>query len=282
MLGSRTGQWPALGLPVSTTVQPSNIAISRSQFSGGSRSKTEVRNTSNQAEVKPVVKPQAPRKVEKKAISKASSLKRERPHILESLSKPKRKPSNNDTGSSGGTSLAVASACSQESASALDDEPMNDASEDNQEEYFISESKAGAKPTKSKSEREEELRKMMEKEDEVMKDVIRESGLPSKGSQEFASVDCIETLSDSSPEGQAVFSGGRRRGRRKIMKKKTFKDNEGYLVTKEEPAWESFSEDEPVARKGRASASTVPTLGKGQKPTRKPGQGNITSFFGKK
>ena len=53
-------------------------------------------------------------------------------------------------------------------------------------------------------------------------------------------------------------------------------------MTKEEPAWESFSEDEPP-QKQRALASTVASsLGKGKKAGGKPGQGNIMSFFGKK
>lgn len=108
----RTGQRPALGLPVSTTAQPDNIAVSKSQVSGGSKLKTEVRNASNQAEVKPVVKPQPPRKVEKQAISKVSSLNRERPDISKSFSKPKRKLSNDGTGSSAGTYSVVATAYS--------------------------------------------------------------------------------------------------------------------------------------------------------------------------
>ncbi len=33
------------------------------------------------------------------------------------------------------------------------------------------------------------------------------------------------------------------------MKKKTTKDEDGYLVTKEEAVWESFSEDEPEPQK---------------------------------
>jgi len=48
----------------------------------------------------------------------------------------------------------------------------------------------------------------------------------------------------------------RRRGRRKVMKKKTTRDAEGYLVTKEEAEWESFSEEEapqpPPAKKTKA------------------------------
>ena len=88
----------------------------------------------------------------------------------------------------------------------------------------------------------------------------------------------------SSSDTPVVVTGGRRRGRRKVMKKKTIKDEEGYLVTKEEPAWESFSEDEPAPQqKDNTPASTAGSLGKGKKAAGgKVGQGNIMSFFGRK
>lgn len=92
---------------------------------------------------------------------------------------------------------------------------------------------------------------------------------------------------------EATVQGGRRRGKRQVMKKRTVKDDEGYLgmlrcffevpsssnrviVTREEATWESFSEDEPAPPK-KKPAVNVP---KG-KPA-KAGQGNIMSFFGKK
>jgi len=53
-------------------------------------------------------------------------------------------------------------------------------------------------------------------------------------------------------------------------------------VTKEEPAWESFSEDEPPPQKDKTPASTASSMGKGKKGGGKVGQGNIMSFFGKK
>jgi len=66
------------------------------------------------------------------------------------------------------------------------------------------------------------------------------------------------------------------------MKKKTFKDAEGYLVTKEEAAWESFSEEEPQPKKAKVAAPLAAVAaGKGKKGS-KPGQGNIMSFFTKK
>lgn len=86
----------------------------------------------------------------------------------------------------------------------------------------------------------------------------------------------------------------RRRGKRKVMKKRTMKDEDGYLVTKEEVAWESYSEDEPepapvkkVAPKSSfgtnksQSQSASQKGGGGAKPAPKKG-GNIMSFFGKK
>ena len=122
-------------------------------------------------------------------------------------------------------------------------------------------------------------------------------------------LDVAPAPAEPSPEPQAIVTGGRRRGRRKVMKKKTIRDDEGYLgqqaptsgpldqrsnadsmvfvcaVTKEEPAWESFSEDEPLPpQKEKTPASTAGSLGKGKKGSvgAKVGQGNIMSFFGKK
>jgi len=53
------------------------------------------------------------------------------------------------------------------------------------------------------------------------------------------------------------------------------------VVTKEEAAWESFSEDEPAPKKAKtmpAATTNKPAAKKGAKA----GQGNIMSFFAKK
>ncbi len=103
----------------------------------------------------------------------------------------------------------------------------------------------------------------------------------------------LERDSDSDPTAPPK----RRRGKRRVMKKKTIKDEEGYLVTREEAVWESFSDDEPApAAKAKtvakpAIASQKQSLGKGgpgkggaaEKGKGKGGGGgNIMSFFGKK
>jgi hypothetical protein len=92
-------------------------------------------------------------------------------------------------------------------------------------------------------------------------------------------------------QGQA----GRRRGKRKVMKKRTTKDEDGYLVTKEEAVWESYSEDDMPKEPPRATPlpkKTVTTNGKGASQAGKGAAskssgppkkaGNIMSFFGKK
>jgi len=106
--------------------------------------------------------------------------------------------------------------------------------------------------------------------------------------------DTIEASPAIEPESEAVptttVSNGRRRGRRRVMKKKTTKDAEGYLVTKEDMAWESFSESdrEPEVKKAAApsvskdTAKTKAGAGGAGGAAKKKGQGNIMSFFGKK
>ncbi len=54
------------------------------------------------------------------------------------------------------------------------------------------------------------------------------------------------------------------------------------VVTREEPAWESFSEDEPVKTKSKQPSSLPSSSDKSKKGSSKAGQGSIMSFFGKK
>jgi DNA polymerase delta subunit 3 len=54
------------------------------------------------------------------------------------------------------------------------------------------------------------------------------------------------------------------------------------IVTREEAAWESFSEDEPAPKAKPKPQPTSSATTKAKKPPAKAGQGNIMSFFGKK
>ena len=100
---------------------------------------------------------------------------------------------------------------------------MRDASESEQEEDFMPTTTApNPKPTgPSKSEREATLRKMMDEEsDEEMSDAASKDPTPEPA---------LPILKIPTPEPTVVISGGRRRGRRKVMRKKTVKDEEGYI-----------------------------------------------------
>ncbi|KAJ5811512.1 hypothetical protein N7474_007813 [Penicillium riverlandense] len=125
----------------------------------------------------------------------------------------------------------------------------------------------------SRKEREEKLKQMMENDDaddEEMPDADEEEP-PREPTPPVEQPPKPAELKE-----EATVQGGRRRGKRQVIKKRTVKDEEGYLVTREEATWESFSEDEPAPKKKPAVQVGKGKAGKGQ------GQGNIMSFFGKK
>ncbi|KAF1839527.1 hypothetical protein BDW02DRAFT_593872 [Decorospora gaudefroyi] len=186
--------------------------------------------------------------------------------IFKSFAKAKAKPQEADK-SKGSTPAPVA------------DEPMQGMSEDegdadDEPEIKIDEEKNAA-AQKARQERAERLRKMMEDDDEEMPDA------PAADSQPEASPAAAgDTPEPTEGEATVTAANGRRRGRRRVMKKKKVKDEDGYLVTKEEVVWESFSEDEPAPKKAKAAPAKPASSVKG-KTGGKKGQGSIASFFKK-
>ncbi|MCJ1378473.1 hypothetical protein MMC17_001572 [Xylographa soralifera] len=237
----------------------------------------------------------------KKATSKKPALKREQSDIFKSFSKPKQRIIREGTESSIDANSTPATP-KLEALGGPQDELMVDASEDEQEEDIKALSKDTPKDDqpqrKSRSDRAEVLRKMMDdegaqwsivhlwlhlltSEDEPMENVPEPSAPAADHSQPIDAPQQIEAVT----EPQVVVSGGRRRGRRKVLKKKTIKDEEGYLVTREEATWESFSEDEPSPApqaKTPASSGSSSATGKAKKMGGRSGQGNIMSFFERK
>ena len=230
----------------------------------------------------------------KSAATKPASTKRQKSDIFKSFAKGNTKPKQESQGS------AAASPAAEP-----EDEAMGGFSED--EADVMAADEAGEEvqaPTgKSKKEREADLRAMMDQDDSPMEDA---APTPAEESQEpETTIDKAESEKEGDePKETVTLENGSRRGRRRVMKKKTVKDEEGYLgelfnfyqvagrirltliaVTREEPAWESFSEDEPAPKKIKTTAAS--SVGAGSKPaaakkSEKPGQGNIMSFFGKK
>ncbi|KAL8913800.1 MAG: hypothetical protein Q9171_001403 [Xanthocarpia ochracea] len=216
---------------------------------------------------------------QKKTTTKAPNLKREKSDIFKSFAKAPNKVSRENTESSAGASPVpkVETPAAEEVPHVPEDESMEDASDGEQlEDSLISEEKSAKSKRGTRSERENQLKKLLDDDDTPETDDGHQTR------EQEPTTEVSEKRGEQEPAtSAAVASGGRRRGRRKVMKKKTMKDEEGYLVTKEEPGWESFSEDEPVAKEATLS-STASSHPKGKKMAGRPGQGNIMSFFGKK
>ncbi|KAJ9613517.1 CDC27 protein [Cladophialophora chaetospira] len=173
--------------------------------------------------------------------------------------------------------------------------------------------------TKEKEERAAKLRKLFPEDEEeaAVPNVEKASGLdrddpvtakkgtdadvPSQDPEGDVDADQVawsdsdgEAKKSTTRQQQAEAGPKRRRGKRKVMKKRTMKDEDGYLVTKEEAVWESFSEDEPEpvparkelpkssfgAPKSQSQSQIQPKAGAKKKGA--GGGGNIMSFFGKK
>jgi DNA polymerase subunit Cdc27 len=157
-----------------------------------------------------------------------------------------------------------------------------------------------------KKEREDKaakLRKMMDSDDEEGA-VPKVEDQAAKASGPLATYKAPEgdedeggvAWSDSDGEGKTEKNAlpepagpRRKRGKKKVMKKKTTKDEEGYLVTKEEAVWESFSEsdNEPEKKPAPKSSGFAAKTQSSQSQRsaaggKKKGKGDIMSFFGKK
>ena len=158
---------------------------------------------------------------QKKAATTPSQLKRDSSNIFKSFARAKPKLKREGTDSSAGTSGIDSGA-----PSGREDESMKDVSEDEEDDYVpppqVSSKEAVETDRKSRKEREAALRMMMEDDDPEEDSSIE----PEIADGDIPSTDIV--VSQPSEEGvQSV--GGRRRGRKRVLKKRTIKDEEGYL-----------------------------------------------------
>ncbi|KAF8536084.1 DNA polymerase subunit Cdc27 [Trichophaea hybrida] len=141
--------------------------------------------------------------------------------------------------------------------------------EDDDDELVIPTQDVAEESRKRKA-KQQELEAMMESEDE-------EDSQPPPSKKKASSPSPPPPPKKSeSPEPPTR----RRRAKRKVTKKVTSKDEEGYLVTKMETTWESYSEDEPEPPP-KPKPTAAPPAKKAAKG-KAPAQGNIMSFFQKK
>ncbi|KAF2459217.1 DNA polymerase subunit Cdc27 [Lineolata rhizophorae] len=257
--------------PNAAAAQPiAKPAVKPSTTAKDAASKEESSKAKDETESKPAK--QKEDESTKRSAAKPAAPKREKSDLFKSFANAKTK------------TKTEASAPKPQEPKEPEDEPMKDVSEDEPEEDFdpMASKQASDEARKQRDQRAAQLAEMMDQEDEPMEDA------PSPGVEEQEEEQEAPAL-EKSPEKQepekreagVSVTNGRRRGKRKVMKRKTIKDEEGYMVTREEPVWESFSEDEPEPKKPRAPIVATPSTTKGRKGGPK-GQGNIMSFFSKK
>ncbi|ETS75843.1 hypothetical protein PFICI_12787 [Pestalotiopsis fici W106-1] len=158
---------------------------------------------------------------------------------------------------------------------------LSDEGEDDSEMPDVKPDPVAAQARKS---RQNELRKMMEESDE---EIEPKAETPAEEPEEEEMEEIPAEPAPKADEGpsEVVSStgNGRKRGKRRVSKKVTKMDDQGYLITSQELAWESFSEDEappPLKTKVEKTEKPAPAA-KGKKGGAK-GQGSIMSFFAKK
>ncbi|KIW01799.1 uncharacterized protein PV09_06655 [Verruconis gallopava] len=236
------------------------------------------------ANAKPQAATSAPQiKAENSAKSttnvKPANIKRQSSDLFKSFAKSKppklKSTDSNATSASGSLNPSPVDKEDEEMLGMSEDEPPSDIDE----AAMAAEAERADAARKARKEKEERLKQMMDDDDDVeMADstAVAEE-LPPEALDDSAALDRPK---EPEKKEEVTVSGGRRRGRRKVMKKRTYQDEDGYLVTKEEAVWESFSEEEPEQRKPKVNVA-APHAAK-KSATVPKGQGNLMNFFKKK
>ncbi|TLS27136.1 hypothetical protein PpBr36_04613 [Pyricularia pennisetigena] len=242
-------------------------------------------------------KSNAPAKDESKSQDTSSAKSSQAASAASTQSDSKKPPSSMKRGGSGGLMQAFAKAKPKKKVEltvpSQTDTAMSDDGEDDSEAVPAprnAEPADGAASRKTRKEREEELKRMMEEDDDdVEEEKEREDTPMEEPEEEPEEAPAPEAPKEPEEPAEVVSAStgdGRRRGRKRVMRKKQIMDDQGYLVTIQEAAWESFSEDETPPSSAKqvkpvVAAPAAASAAKGKKGGAK-GQGNIMSFFSKK
>lgn len=176
--------------------------------------KPEQKVDSKPSSAKPTPEPEQT----KKSAAKPAPAKRQNSDIFKSFAKSKTKPKGESQSS------AEASPAPAEP----EDQPMGGFSEDEADDNALMEAeKASDAPAgKSKKDRAAELEAMMDQEDEEMEDAATPVAEPEEPEN---AIEKVSPPKEEEPKETVKVENGRRRGRRRVMKKVTAKDEEGYL-----------------------------------------------------
>jgi len=159
----------------------------------------------------------------KKTATKPATVKRQPSDIFKSFARGANKAKVASTESSAAPSPApTASAKEDESMGGMSDDDPDNPVEDEEIEV-----EAGS--GKSKKDREADLKAMMDVDDEPMEDIEEKADQGAIDTPKESEAEDSQGAKLEEPKETMTVENGRRRGRRRIMKKKTVKDDEGYL-----------------------------------------------------
>lgn len=131
-------------------------------------------------------------------------------------------------------------AVKHEAVDVSEDSPMKDASDEEEETYVPPPSKPKKdvqEDRESRKAREAALMQMMEDDDEEEEPTLPTAPQDAPEEEDIESMDPeVLPTATQEPQEHMEVSGGRRRGRRRVMKKITTKDEEGYLGKRKNPS----------------------------------------------
>ncbi|KAK6088453.1 DNA polymerase delta subunit 3 [Seiridium cupressi] len=260
----------------------------RERKGGASRPASAAPNVN--AETKPQVKPETKPEVKEVPTASKAAPAKETKAATTAAAKKGAAPSLKRQGSSAGISQMFAKAAAKPKKTAsrptsntpsATDTPSPALSDEGEDDSEMPDVKPDVAAGQARKSRRDELRRMMEESDE---ETESKPQTPTEEPEEEEPAAEPDLKADEGPAEVVSSTGdGRKRGRRRVTKKKQMMDDQGYLVTVQEQAWESFSEDEapPPSKPKVEKADKQAPAAKGKKGAAK-GQGNIMSFFSKK
>ncbi|KAF2750522.1 hypothetical protein M011DRAFT_438749 [Sporormia fimetaria CBS 119925] len=271
--------------PVAATAKAAAPKIaSKSEAAGPAKGKEAEKGVKKETEKAAPAKSKFSGDAKEKTLKRTDSnpnVKKDKADFFKAFAKGKAK--SNSAASSKDSTPAPIPAVETPAAEDVEMQGMSEDEPDDDEPAIKIDEAKDKEHRAARARRQEQLRKMMEDSDEEMADVAEKGPEPASHAQHAAHA-TLPPVSTSNTESTApptttTAAPGRRRGKRRVTRTKKVQDEDGYLVTKEEQVWESFSEDEPEPKKPKP-APKPPTQSKGKGG--KKGQGNIASFFGKK
>lgn len=160
----------------------------------------------------------------KKTATQPATVKRQPSDIFKSFARganKAKKPASTESSAAPSPAPAIAAKEDESMGGMSDDDPENPAEDE--------EIEVDAGTGRSKKDREADLKAMMDMDDEPMEDAEEGASQGAIDTPKESEVEDSQVSKQEEPQETVTVENGRRRGRRRVMKKKTVKDDEGYL-----------------------------------------------------